>query len=372
MALTMSAFVLPREGSADLLEERTVPRPAVRPRDVLVRVQAFAMNPVDTQVRDARGKFKAKDEAAAEFPEGKVLGYDGAGIVEQVGEQTSMFQVGDHVYFAGDLHRDGSNAEFVAIDERIVAKMPNSLSFAEAAAVPLTMLTAWEGLFESMRVPSDGCAGQDCAPKRVLVLPGAGGVGTWVIQLAKKVGGLFVIATASRPESADKSMELGADLVINHREPLMPQLAAAGIDGVDYIYDGYGLHVYAPQYVEMLHPFGKILTIVPSFSECMPNISVPMVFKRASIHFELMFTRAAEGIEMERQHQILKRAAQLIDEGVLKVSIQSVLPWCIGSLREGHRMQESGKAIGKIVIARTGGASLSEEGCAERAIKMQE
>merc|ERR1712066_138493 len=226
-----------------------------------------------------------------------------------------------------------------------------------AAAVPLTLLTAWEGLFESMRVPSDGCAGQDCAPKRVLVLPGAGGVGTWVIQLAKKVGGLFVIATASRPESADKSRELGADLVINHREPLMPQLAAKGIDGVDYIYDGYGLHAYALQYAEMLKPFGQILTIVPSFTEAMPNISVPMAFKRASIHYELMFTRAAEGIEMERQHEILKRAAQLIDEGVVEVSIQSVLPWCLDSLREAHDLQQSGKAIGKI-LSRTGSGRL--------------
>merc|ERR1719428_2509348 len=149
-----------------------------------------------------------------------------------------MFHVGDRVYFAGDLHRNGSNAELVAIDERIVAKMPASLSFAEAAAVPLTMLTAWEGLFESMRVPTNG---RPNVPKRLLVLPGAGGVGTWAIQLAKKVGGLFVVASASRPESAAKAKELGADLVINHREPLLPQLKDAEVDGVDYIYDGYGL-----------------------------------------------------------------------------------------------------------------------------------
>merc|ERR1719159_983708 len=128
-----------------------------------------------------------------------------------------MFQVGDRVYFAGDLHRNGSNADFVAIDERIIAKMPKSLSFAEASAVPLTMLTAWEGLFESMRIPIDGHPASR-ASKQLLVLPGAGGVGTWAIQLAKKVAGLTVIATASRPESAAKAKELGADLVISHRD----------------------------------------------------------------------------------------------------------------------------------------------------------
>merc|ERR1712014_293338 len=234
--------------------------------------------------------------------------------------------------------------------ERIVAKMPTSLSFAEAAAVPLTMLTAWEGLFESMRIPTD--KHQSMIGKRLLVLPGAGGVGTWAIQLAKKVGGLFVIATASRPASAQKSTELGADLVINHREPLQPQLEAAGIDGVDYIYDGYGLATYAPQYAEIIKPFGQIVTIVPDFTKGMPNISVPMTFKRCSIHFELMFTRAAEGIEMERQHEILTTAARLIDQGELQVSIQEQLPWSLESLKKAHHMQQSGQAIGKIVITR--------------------
>jgi len=346
----MNAFVLPREGGADLLEEREVPRPKLRPRDILVRVRASAMNPVDTQVRDARGKFKPADLPAEEFPEGKILGYDGSGIVEQLSDEASMFQVGDRVYFAGDIHRNGSNADFVAIDERIVAKMPTSLSFAEASAVPLTMLTAWEGLFESMRIPTD--CHQSVRGKRLLVLPGAGGVGTWAIQLAKKVGGLFVIATASRPESASKAKELGADLVISHRDPLLPQLKAAEIDGVDYIYDGYGLATYALQYAEILKPFGQIVTIVPDFSKGMPNISVPLTFKRASIHFELMFTRAAEGIEMERQHDILATAARLIDEGALTVSIQDKLPWTLKSLQEAHCMQQSGQAIGKIIITR--------------------
>lgn len=348
--MMMSAFVLPREGGEELLEERLVPRPALRPRDILVRVRAIAMNPVDTQVRDARGKFKPKEVDAEEYPEGKILGYDGAGLVEELGDEATMFQVGDRVYFAGDITRSGSNADFVAIDERIVARMPASLSFAEAAAVPLTMLTAWEGLFESMRVPTDG---RSNVPKRVLVLPGAGGVGTWVIQLAKKLGGLFVVATASRPESAGKAKELGADLVINHREPLLPQLKAAGVDGVDYIYDGYGLSTYAVQYAELLKAFGQILTIVPSFAEPMPSISVPMAFKRASIHYELMFTRAAEGVEPERQHEILTNAARLIDEGALKVSIQESLPWSLKSLQEAHRLQQSGRAIGKIVMAKS-------------------
>jgi zinc-binding alcohol dehydrogenase family protein len=332
-ATMMTAFVLPREGGVDLLEERDVPRPALRPRDILVRIQAVAMNPVDTQVRDTRGKFKPKDADAEEFPEGKILGYDGAGVVEQLGVDASMFQAGERVYFAGDITRNGTNADFVAIDERIVAKMPTSLSFAEAAAVPLTMLTAWEGLFESMRIPIDGPRAN--VPKRLLVLPGAGGVGTWAIQLAKELGGLFVIATASRSESATKAKELGADLVINHRDPLLPQLKAAGIEGVDYIYDGYGLHAYAVQYAEILKAFGQILTIVPSFAEAMPSISVPMAFKRASIHYE-----------------ILARASRLIDKGALKVSIQDILPWSLESLQEAHRLQQSGQSIGKIIMAR--------------------
>jgi len=189
-------------------------------------------------------------------------------------------------------------------------------------------------------------------PKRLLVLPGAGGVGTWVIQLAKKLGGLFVIATASRSESATKAKELGADLVINHREPLLPQLKDAGVEGVDYIYDGYGLHAYAVQYAEILKAFGQIVTIVPSFTEAMPSISVSLVFKRASIHYELMFTRAAEGIDMERQHEILANASRLIDKGAVKVSIQDVLPWSLKSLQEAHRLQQSGQSIGKIVMAR--------------------
>lgn len=260
-----------------------------------------------------------------------------------------MFQVGDRVYFAGDVGRNGSNADYVAVDERIVAKAPDSLSFAQAAAVPLTMLTAWEGMFEMMRIPTDGAQ----QGKHLLVVPGAGGVGSWAIQLGKKVAGLSVVATASRPESIAKAKELGADVVINHREPLKPQLEAAGVAGVDYIYDAYSMFAYGNQYAEVLKPFGQIVSIVPHMDETIPaSATIPLFFKRASIHFELMFTRAAEGIEMERQHDILTKAASLLDQGELKVSIQDTLGWSLESVKEAHRLQQSGKAIGKIVIAR--------------------
>lgn len=318
------------------LKEVDVAVPELRPRDVLVRVSAAGLNPVDTKV--VAGKVPPA-------PKEGTAGYDGVGIVEKVGSEATLFKVGDKVYGAGDITRNGSNADLWAIDERIIAAPPSSLSDGHAASVPLVALTAFEGLFEGLGISEDPTANQG---KKLLILPGAGGVGSYVIQLAK-LAGLEVIATASRSESQAAVKALGADHAINHREPLAPQLKAIGKDNVDYIYNAFNIEGYIEQYAEIIAPMGHIVSIVESEN----NINITCLMgKRASFTWELMFTRTLFDVEPEKQGQILKKVAGYIDSGKVKIPDVDVKPWSLANLQELHKQQKSGTTIGKLVMVR--------------------
>lgn len=326
------------------LEEVTTRVPTLLPRDLLVRIEAVGINPVDTKVRGGRGQV----QPVPETKQPHILGYDGVGFVVACGPEAALFKVGDRVYFAGDISRNGTTAEYTAVDERLCGFAPASLGV-DAAAVPLTLLTAWEGLFERLGIQPFA---PENAGKSILVLPGAGGVGSFVVQLAKKLGGLTVIATASRPESRQAVLDLGADHTINHREPLRPQLeaclGAAGAGCVDYIYNAFDTGAYFDQYCDIIKPFGKIVTIVETREHL--NMS-KLQAKCATFVWELMFTRALFGVEMERQHAILNNASRLIDGGLLKLPSVKVRPYTLDALREAHREQESGRVIGKLVLS---------------------
>jgi NADPH:quinone reductase len=302
----------------------------------LVRVQAVSINPVDTKMR-AGGQAGSP---VANPPQ--IVGWDAAGVVVAVGSQVERFGVGEEVFFAGDVTRPGSYAQYIAVDERIVGHKPTRLSFEEAAAMPLTALTAWEGLLEAIQAqqPAEG-------PRRsLLVVGGAGGVGSIAIQIARLVCNLYVIATASRPETADFCRKLGAAEIIDHHQDFAPQLAALGLPGVDYIFSTAPLTNF-PQLVASLNPLGKICCILGG--EAATRLDVSGLFPiRGTLAFELMFTRPRVDAEPEKQGQILDRVAALLDEGVLATTLQQVLPWT--EVQAAHRQIESGSTIGKIVL----------------------
>lgn len=333
---TMHAFGIRQGGGVDSLEEMELPRPELRPKDILVRVEACAMNPADT-------KLRTLSAPPGGLP--KVLGWDGSGVVAACGPESVGFNVGDRVFFAGSHIRNGTNADLVAVDSRIVGKAPRTLAPDVAASVPLVALTAWEGLEQlgldfSTPALSHG--------KKLLVIPGAGGVGSYIIQLAKVLG-LTVIATASRPESRQACLSLGADHVINHRESLKPQLETLGINGVHYIFDAVSFEQYATQFLDIIQPFGRIVSIT-SAGEANIDAFRP---KSVSLSWEFMFTRPAyEPDDIGHQSHILNTVSQMIDAGKLQTPIWKSLPWSLESLREAHLLQESGKAIGKIVMTK--------------------
>lgn len=332
----MRAFGLRAGGGKEVLQELELPKPDLRPKDLLIRVEACAMNPIDTKLR----KLNPPPGASP-----KVLGFDGAGIVEACGPEAALFRVGDRVFFAGSNVRNGSNAELLAIDSRIVGKAPSSVAAGVAASVPLCALTAWEGLEQmGLDILRPGSA----EGKRLLVIPGAGGVGSYVIQLAKVLG-LSVIATASRPESQSACSSLGADHVVNHRDLLKPQLEALGIKSLHYIFDAVSFEANAEQYLELIQPFGKIVTIT---SIGTANVDA-FKSKSVSICWEFMFARSAfETDDIMHQGEILNVVSEMIDQGRLQTPVWKSLPWSLESLQTAHELQESGKAIGKIVMAR--------------------
>ncbi len=320
----------------DSLKDVDIPAPVPGARDLLVRVKAISVNPVDSKVRST-----VKQELSAP----KILGYDAAGIVESIGDNVTLFKPGDEVFYAGDITRSGTNAELHLVDERIVGKKPASLDFAQAAALPLTSLTAWELMFERMRIDvSGGDRG-----KSLLILSGAGGVGSMAIQLAK-LAGLIVIATASRPETQDWCKQLGADYVIDHRQPIKDQLKAAGFERVDFIVNLVDTDGYWQLMGELIAPQGHIGCIV----EPKKDVYVGNPLKDASIgiHWESMFTRSRHKTpDMIEQHKILDRVADLIDSGKLKTTLHKTLtPINAANLREAHTLIESGKSIGKIAL----------------------
>lgn len=320
------------------LQDIELPKPSASGRDLLVKIHAIAVNPVDTKVRKPKEKIE-------ETP--KILGWDAAGEVVEVGADVTLFKVGDLVYYAGDITRSGCNAEYQLIDERIVGHKPNILNFEEAAALPLTSVTAWESLFDRLGIDEDFSKNKH---KRLLIIGGAGGVGSIAIQLASKVAGLQVIATASRPETIDWVKKLGTNHVISHRLDLIAQLKELEISNVDYILCCNDTGAYFHTMAELIAPQGKICSIVETESPVdlglLKNKSVTFVW-------EMMFTRAMyKTSDVIVQHQILDRVATLIDAGTLKTTVNEVKsPINATNLRAAHAQLEAGATIGKIVLS---------------------
>ncbi len=336
---TMRAIVQEVYGGPDVLHFAEVPLPELGPRDILVRVAAAAVNPVDTKVRGGG----PSGQPVANPP--RIVGWDAVGEVAALGVEARRFQVGDGVFCAGsgDLARAGSYAEYVAVDERLVGHRPRTLSDAEAAAVPLVALTAWEGLLEMVEAQR-GDAGSG---RRVcLVVGGGGGAGSMAIQVAKQVCRLTVVATASREASGQFCRQMGAEAVIDHTRPLAEQVRALGYEGVDYIFSTAPLSGFR-DWVAALNPLGKICCILGGPEAAALDVSV-LFPNRMTLAFELMFTRARTGIGMEKQGEILDQVAELLDQGILKSNVMHVLPW--EQVAVAHRMMESGHTVGKIVL----------------------
>ncbi|QQS55203.1 MAG: zinc-binding alcohol dehydrogenase family protein [Candidatus Competibacteraceae bacterium] len=311
-----------------------LPKPTASGRDLLVAVKAVSINPVDTKVRGPK-------DTVEETP--RVLGWDASGIVEAVGEDVTLFKPEDEVYYAGDITRSGSNAEFQLVDERIVGFKPKSLGFAEAAALPLTTITAYEAFFDRLNIDRDGADQGQSA----LIIGAGGGVGSIGIQLAKAAG-LVVIATASRPETESWVKALGADHVVNHRQPMVEQVRALGFQYVDHIAIFNDMRHWETA-VELIRPQGGIVTIDDTH---LPMPMAGMKMKAASLHWEFMFARAMfETPDMIEQHQLLNYVAHEIDAGRIRTTLDKVLsPINAENIRAAHALIETGQAKGKIVV----------------------
>ncbi|BCG57267.1 zinc-binding alcohol dehydrogenase family protein [Paenibacillus sp. URB8-2] len=313
-----------------------IEKPVPAGRDLLVKVNAISVNPVDVKVRAP----KAKTETSP-----KVLGWDIAGIVEQTGPDCTLFQPEDEVYYAGAIDRPGGNSEYHLVDERIVGQKPVSLDFAQAAALPLTTITAWEGLFDRLGV---SMSKEDNAGKTLLIIGAAGGVGSIAIQLAKYVG-LTVIGTASRSESSEWAKGLGADYIISHYEPFLAQMKASGLSHADYILCLNATVQHWGHMSEAIAPQGKICSIVetdePLDLDLLKN-------KSAAFVWEFMFTRSLyQTADMVKQHELLNETARLIDSGVIRTTLTDKLePINAANLRQAHVMIETGRTVGKIVL----------------------
>ena len=319
----------------DSLVDMELPAPTPGPRDLLVRVKAVSVNPIDTKVRAS---------AAPAQGEARVLGWDAAGVVEAVGDQATLFRPGDEVFYAGALKRPGTNAELHAVDERIVGPKPRSLDWDAAAALPLTALTACELLFDRMRAPY----GEKTTGGALLVIGGAGGVGSILIQLARLLTGLTVIATASRPETIEWVRTMGAHHVINHRKPLNEELKVIGVGQADYVASLTASDRHLPAIAELIAPEGVMgLIDDPATFDIMP-----LKRKSVTVCWELMYTRSMfETPEMVVQHRILEEVSALVDSGLLRTTMtRSEGPINAANLKKLHAFLERGEAIGKAVL----------------------
>ncbi len=321
------------------LQDIELPQPIATGRDLLVKVGAIAVNPVDCKVRTRASGAEGKH---------KVLGWDAVGEVVATGEAATEFRPGDVVYYAGDLNRQGSNAEYQLVDERLVGIKPRSLSDAEAAALPLTSITAWEILFEHLDIKQQTPDSKEKSDEVILVVGAAGGVGSILIQLAKVITGATIIATASRESSASWVKELGADYVVDHSKPLQPQIEALGIGQVTHVASLNSTDSYFESYVELLVPFGKIAMIDdPKSLDVMK-----MKPKSLSLHIEFMFARSMfKASDMNEQGRLLSRVSDLVDSGYLQTTAgKNVGAINADNLKAAHEELESGKSIGKIVL----------------------
>ena len=327
---------LPIDDPQSLLDVE-LPVPTASGHDVLVRVEAISVNPVDTKIRSPKPQVEAQP---------KVLGYDAAGVVEAIGEHVTLFQPGDEVYYAGDVTRSGSNAQFQLVDERLVGRKPTTLDFAQAAALPLTAITAWELLFDRMPYSID----MEGNTRSLLIIAGGGGVGSIAIQLARHAD-FTVIATASRTETADWCKSMGAHHVIDHRQPLAPQLESLGFKQVDAVLNLADTDRYWEVIGEIIAPLGHVGLIVEPSG--LLKIGDPYKAKSVGIHWEMMFARPRfRTADMIEHHRLLGRVASLVDAGELRTTHTETLGSInAANLREAHRRLESGTTIGKLVLA---------------------
>ena len=331
-AVALKAY-LPIDNPQSLLDVE-LENPVPQDHDLLIAVSAISVNPVDTKVRAPKDKHEDQP---------RVLGWDAVGVVEAIGPAVSLFKPGDRVYYAGDITRPGSNSDYQLVDERIVGRAPASLSNAEAAALPLTAITAWEGLFDRLRINR-----HEDAAKTLLIIGGAGGVGSIAIQLAKQLTMVTVIATASRPETREWCLSLGADYVVDHRE-LINSMHAAGHEQVDYIFCLNNTDQHWLSLCDLVKPQGIICSIVETKQPVDLN---GLKNKSASFVWELMFTRSMfQTDDMIEQHHLLNEVSGLIDAGKIKTTVTNVLsPINAENLRRAHAQLESGTTIGKVVL----------------------
>jgi len=318
------------------LQDITMERPEPGPQDLLVAVRAIAVNPVDTKIR-------ARVQPEEGSP--KVLGWDAVGEVVETGKEVSRFSVGDRVWYAGDVTRQGCNAEFQCVDERIAAKAPVSLGDAEAAALPLTTITAWEMLFDRLRLPR----GESGAGHTVLVVGAGGGVGSMLIQLARQLTAATVIGTASRPESRQWVELLGAHHVLDHSQSLKEELERAGVAGITDAACVNRTHQHFDDLVAMLRPQGR-LSLIDDPAE--PLDLMKLKQKSLSVHWEFMFTRPMFGTEdIVAQHELLAETAGLIDKGMLKSTMgEHYGEISAANLERAHQAMKSEHTVGKVVL----------------------
>ncbi len=325
---------LPIEDANSLLDFEAA-KPEPKGRDIRVAVKAISANPVD---------YKVRKRAAPPAGETKILGFDAAGVVDAVGPDVSLFKPGDEVFYAGSILRQGTNSEFHLVDERIVGQKPRSLSFAQAAALPLTSITAWELLFDRLgAVP-----GKSLDPRTLLITGGAGGVGSILIQLARRLTGLTVLATATRPESQKWCLDLGAHAVIDHNKPMKEQIDALRLPPVALVASLTYTEQHYKAIAELMAPQGKfgLIDDPPEFT-----MSV-FKGKAISVHWESMFTRSSfQTPDMIAQHHLLNDVADLLDKGVLRTTLDQTFGTInAANLKRAHALLESGKSRGKIVL----------------------
>jgi zinc-binding alcohol dehydrogenase family protein len=321
--------------AADALIDFEAAKPEPTGRDIRVAVKAISANPVD---------YKVRKRATPPEGESKILGYDAAGIVDAVGPDVTLFKAGDEVFYAGSILRQGTNSEFHLVDERIVGRKPKTLSFAEATALPLTSITAWELLFDRL----SAVPGKSLDPRTLLIVGGAGGVGSILIQLARRLTGLNVVATASRPESQKWCLELGAHAVIDHAKPMKEQVEKLKCPPVGLIASLTNSEQHYKALAEIIAPQGKfgLIDDPAEFS------IAAFKGKAASIHWESMFTRSSfQTSDMIAQHHLLNDVADLIDKGVLRTTLDQTFGKInAANLKRAHALLESGKSRGKIVL----------------------
>jgi NADPH2:quinone reductase len=331
------AYKIPQPISAETsLVDVDLPMPEAKGHDLLVEIKAVSVNPVDVKVRAS---------AAPPADELKVLGWDAAGIVKATGPDVTLFRPGDEVFYAGAINRSGSNAEFHLVDERIVGRKPKSLDFAAAAALPLTSITAYEALFDRVKV-QDPVSG---AARCILIIGGAGGVGSIAIQIARALSDLTVIATASRPETQAWVKEFGAHHVVDHSKPIAPQIAELGIGAPGFVFSTTNTDSHVKDIVDAIAPQGRFALI----DDPKTLDVVPFKRKAASIHWELMFTRPLFGTpDMIEQHKMLNKVSELVDAGKIRTTLSETIGTInAANLKKAHAMVESGRMKGKAVLA---------------------